>query len=756
MSLKSFALSGFVLATLAGCNPDSVEVTKKEEPPVLVQPEPEIDFTSADEEAIELGTVKTNITTTEGRSYFVDLPEDAETLVISLFSGTANENLGDPDVYVKFNEEASAGADGVFDCVSYNGANYNETCIIDKPLAGRYHVFVDAYEDSPTTDASMFATTELFPANMLCEDSIRIRAQAMTEEQLEQACTVLARTKTVFDTVLSDQITPEFQQAVPNDLNEVTNLHIFSSLSNHASWAEHLFDTSNTSGIYFETSPTEWWHSSDILTFNALEWSGGRDVIRSLAHEYVHALDGRYNKEGGYNGSVGWWSEGLAEYLSTFYQLPYTRVSTASADEPYTLSEIFAGDANIYSWGQLAVAFLIEEHPEIVNQMLVHMRAGEWEDFQAYLVGVAADNEAEFATWMTTALTQQYLDSAEVLELETYKHINGRGGWLFEVDVPAGQSSVSFKMMGGSGNVDMWVKSATPFHPELETEFTCQSITEYSNEENCTIATPDAGKYYVAISSDFIGADIVDLYLSVCAGEDCNVTTPAAMELTTVVEPYLPHWPEKGQIGTCSLAETYRRSGTDAQEISITNPTDTPVNVYWLSNSSADKAGSSYATIANGESFTPEGWRVGERMMLTDGAENCLGVVILNDINNAFEVTEALVENAEDDAGPVEIPEPTAFMGSCDLAVPYSRESGNAPDLLVANQFETTVRLYWINNNTGKPLLTNIYATLATGEIYEETFWAIGDRMMITDENDVCIGVLDLNGDSNIFVLEEN
>ena len=757
MSFKMLTLTSAVLIALAGCGGSDSKTETVEVPPApVVTPEPEVDFTSADVEAVKLGVVKTNINTIEGQgiSYYVDVEEEAETLVVSLFSGIANKSLGDPDVYVKFDQEASAGENGVFDCVSYNGTDYNETCIIDKPQAGRYHIFIDAYEGGDAADASMFATTELFSGNILCDEPVRIRAQNMSNEELEEACTVISQTKRIFDNVLSSDITPEFQQAVENDLNEVTNIHIFESLSNHASWAEHLFDTSNTSGIYFETSPTNWWHSSDILTFNALEWSDGRTVIRSLNHEYIHALDGRYNKEGGYKSNLGWWSEGLAEYLSTFYQLPFTRVTTASSSDPYTLAEIFAGDANYYSWGQLAVAFLIESHPELVNQMLVHMRAGEWTEFDALLANIATDNQAEFETWSTTTLPEQYNNSVEVLTLGDYKQINGRGGWLFSVDVPAGHEAVTFATSGGSGNVDMWVNKGQATHPSLDDTFTCTSITDDSNEETCTITTPESGKYYVAISSDFVGSDIIDLNFSACAGTDCTVALPEQLEKVVATEPYLPHWPEKGTIGTCSLAETYYDSAKPALDLSITNPTDKLVKVYWLSRSSGDKGGNSYATLAKDESYTADDWDIGHRIMLTDGADNCLGVALLNDENNAFTVTEAMVENALDEAPPVEIPEPTAEVGSCDLAVPYTRQSGNAPDLQVANTLTSPVKLYWINNNTGEPLLSTVYATLAEGEIYTETFWAIGDRMMVTDESDTCIGVLDLNATSNIFVVQ--
>ena len=758
MSFRTLTLTSAILLALSGCGGNDSS-TKTPEPtptsPVTTPTVPEVDFTNAEELALKLGIVKSNINTTEGQgiSYYVDLPENAETLVVSLFSGTENKDLGDPDLYVKYEQEASAGADGTFDCVSYNGTNNNETCIIDKPKAGRYHIFIDAYEGGDAIEASMFATTELFSANMLCEEPVRIRAQSMTMAELEDACTVIKRTKRIFDKILSSDITPDFQQAVENDLNEVTNIHIFESLSNHASWAEHLEDTKNTSGIYFETSPTNWWHSSDIWTFDAIEWSGGRSIIRSLDHEYVHALDGRYNKEGGFKDNLSWWSEGLAEYLGTFYNQPYPRVTTANSDSPYTLAEIFAGDANTYTWGQLAVAFLIESHPELVNQMLVNMRAGQWDEFDTLMANIAADNQTEFSTWLTTTLTEQYNDSVETLTLGDYRQINGRGGWLFSVDVPAGLNSVTFATNGGSGNVDFWVKQGSAVHPAIDTEFTCQAVTEKTNEEKCTLTMPESGKYYIAISSDFIGADIIDLYFSACAGDDCTVAMPEQMPLITATEPYLPHWPEKGTIGTCSLAETYYNSNKPALDLTITNPTDKLIKVYWLSRSSGDKSGNSYATLAQGESYTADTWNIGHRIMLTDGADNCLGVALLNDENNTFEVTEAMVENALDEAPAPVIPEPTATMGSCSLAVPYTRGSGSAPDLQVANTMNSRIKLYWINNNTGEPLLTTVYATLEKGQIYTETFWGVGDRMMVTDESDSCIGVLDLNDTSNVFVL---
>ena len=757
MFFRKLILSSAILCALSGCGgSDSTNTLPEPTSPVTTTPtEPEVDYTSAQELALSLDVVKTNINSEDGKglSFYIDLSQEAETLVVSLFAGVEGKDLGDPDLYVKYEEEASAGADGVFDCVSYKGSNNNETCIIDKPKAGRYHIYIDAYEGGDAVDASMFATTGLFSANMMCDEPVRIRAQAMSNAELVDACNVISQTKKLFDETLHSGLTPEFQQAVPNDLNEITNIHIFSSLSNHAAWAEHLVNTNNTSGIYFETSPTKWWHSSDIWTFDAIEWSDGRSVIRSLAHEYVHALDGRYNKEGAYKSSVNWWTEGLAEYLGTFNELYYTRVSTAHDGDTASLADIFAGNADAYSWGQLAVAFLIENHSELVYQMLVHMRAGEWDDFEKLLENIATDNQAEFSTWLSTHLVDQYKQSAEAIALGDYKQISGRGGWLFSVEVPEGLPSITFSTQGGSGNVDLWVKKGGAFHPAIDTEFTCTSITEGTNIENCTMSVPESGEYFIAVASDFVGSDILDLYLSACAGDDCTVALPAQEALVTTVEPYLPHWPEKGTLGTCSLAETYYNSSKPALDLSITNPTDKLVNVYWLNRNTGEKGGNSYMTLGQGESYAADNWKVGHRIMLTDGADNCLGIALLNDETNEFTVTDDMVVNALDEAPPAEIPEATAQMQSCDLAVPYERTSDNAPNLQVFNTMSESVKLYWINNNTGEPALNYVYATLEEGDVYTENFWVAGDRMMVTDESNSCIGVLDLNGTDNVFVL---
>ncbi|KGJ91200.1 collagenase [Colwellia psychrerythraea] len=748
MSFKKLTISTAVILALSACGGSDNKVVV--ETPVPVVPDPVV----PDAPSINLEEIMPHISTSEPLKFIVDLPEDAETLVINLFSGDAGEPLGDPDLYVRFEAEASAGENGEFDCFSFKSDGDNEACIIDKPLAGRYHILIDAFEGGTVTDASLYVSTEIFKGNKLCTDvAVRIRAQEMTEEELTQVCDDLTQAKAQFNTVLDDTITPEFSLPVEGDLNEVTNLHIFSSLSNHVAWGEHLFNLDNDSGIYLESEATKWSHRSDIITFNGLEWTDGFPVIRSLQHEYIHALDARFNKEGNYISANGWWSEGLAEYTSTFYNSPYRLVAVANEAEKFTLSEVFDHTASKYSWGQLAIAFFIEEHPELVNGMLVKMRAGEWDAFQEELLFQAQTYQDEFVTWYSgESLTQQFNNSVQSLALDDYQAINGRGGWLYSVEVAEGADSLTIATKQGANDVDLWINYDSAVHPSLDDTFTCSSETD-GNDESCTIDNPAAGTYYVTVGAYRHYSDIVGAYLTACIGADCSVDVPEEMQTIEIKEPHLPHWPSKGGIGSCTLAEPNYSTDTPAIAVAITNTTDSPVGINWL-RSDGESWDGPYEMLEKGDTWQSTYWKEGDRVVLTDAAENCLGIALLNDEDNRFEIDEELVKDAVNE---VQLPEQaTAIMGSCDLAVPYDRDSStDAPEFQVVNTSATKVDLQWISNTTGEAT-SSVYATLdADNPIFKADNWVVTDRMMIVDQSSGdCIGVLDLNETSNIFILD--
>jgi microbial collagenase len=73
----------------------------------------------------------------------------------------------------------------------------------------------------------------------------------------------------------------------------------------------------------------------------------------------------------------------------------------------------------------------------------------------------------------------------------------------------------------------------------------------------------------------------------------------------------------------------------------------------------------------------------------------------------------------------------------------------------ITNNTDTPVILYWVSHTTGEANLSNAYATLAQGEEYTADFWSIGDRMMLADSDNNCLGVADLSTSNNLFVIDE-
>ncbi|MCJ8270884.1 MAG: collagenase, partial [Psychrosphaera sp.] len=370
----------------------------------------------------------------------------------------------------------------------------------------------------------------------------------------------------------------------------------------------------------------------------------------------IHALDGRFNKAGGYIAATAWWSEGLAEYVS--YESPYERFETSLAVEKPTLSDIFQTHNNgyatsPYTWGALAVAFFAQQKPQELTQMLSLMREGQWDEWDGLMVSWAENHQAEFSQWLSTGPRIDFETSAKTLTLGSYELIEGRGGWLYQVEVPEGTDSLTINMTGGSANsgsmdLDLMVSAGQVPHWSFGAAPQCAPYKE-GNEETCTFTDITPGTYYITLDEYHSwAADIVDVYLSACTGTDCLVDLPEPKPLVEFVDVVLPIDPlppaeaEVLAISSCDLVTTYTRS-SDAAIVSITNTTDTPVLLYWISNDTGQPyLESAYATLAQGEEYTADYWVIGDRMMLADSSNACLGVADLSTSNNKFVIDESL------------------------------------------------------------------------------------------------------------------
>jgi serine protease len=81
---------------------------------------------------------------------------------------------------------------------------------------------------------------------------------------------------------------------------------------------------------------------------------------------------------------------------------------------------------------------------------------------------------------------------------------------LYKITVPAGASNLTFATTGASGDADIFVRAGVP---PTDMTFDCSS-TSPTTTENCTVASPQAGTYYLLVLawSDYTGVSVTASY----------------------------------------------------------------------------------------------------------------------------------------------------------------------------------------------------------------------------------------------------
>lgn len=242
------------------------------------------------------------------------------------------------------------------------------------------------------------------PINYNCSDTIYIRAQQLTNSELQDSCDLMGAEETLFHNVLATGYQP-----VADDLNESLEVNIFDSYDDYAQYAGVIFGIStDNGGMYLEGTPSQ---EGNQARFIAHEATWTEDIlVWNLKHEYVHYLDGRFNLYGAFNyfdidtGKSVWWSEGLAEYISK--QNRNDGAIALARSQAYSLSEILAntynsGSERVYSWGYLAVRFMFEKHRADVDALLVLARGGDAAGWLAYIDNTIGQNyNSEWNDWL--------------------------------------------------------------------------------------------------------------------------------------------------------------------------------------------------------------------------------------------------------------------------------------------------------------------------------------------------------------------
>lgn len=232
-------------------------------------------------------------------------------------------------------------------------------------------------------DACSFNLEEtILSGSHICSSTLKLRfQQPISEQNLQGICTSLTAQEQEFHQLFNTQTnTP-----VANDNNEDLEVVIFSSYTDYDNFAGSFFGIStDNGGMYLEGTP---WAEGNQARFIAHQATWLPEfAVWNLEHEYIHYLDGRFNKWGGFNdqpANTVWWGEGVAEYLSQ----PNNNANAlaAAAQGTYELSELFqttyenSDTTRTYHWGYLATRFMMEQKPQTIdNELLPNFRAPKY------------------------------------------------------------------------------------------------------------------------------------------------------------------------------------------------------------------------------------------------------------------------------------------------------------------------------------------------------------------------------------------
>jgi microbial collagenase len=267
--------------------------------------------------------------------------------------------------------------------------------------------------------------------------------------------------------------------------------------------------------MYLEGNPSDPNNQARFIAHEA-SWLRPTFSVWNLEHEYIHYLDGRFDMLGDFGAGTAkptvWWIEGVAEYLS-LKNNDQTAIDVAKTGT-YPLSTIFGNTyymndyvTRAYRWGYMAVRFMNERHRSDIDAIMALFRVGNYDAYVTYINNIGTKYDAEFAAWVqtaTTAGTPPMPNSVASLPncSTPYSYYLGNNCSLKNVSsdtqsyvyvmVPTGAKNLKISTGGGTGDVDLYVRSVN--YPST-TMYDAASL-KAGNTESVTIANPTPNVWY--------------------------------------------------------------------------------------------------------------------------------------------------------------------------------------------------------------------------------------------------------------------
>ncbi|MEU7640672.1 MULTISPECIES: collagenase [unclassified Streptomyces] len=251
-------------------------------------------------------------------------------------------------------------------------------------------------------------TKAALPVDHSCDATHTIKAQALTSDELNAACTSLLSQDPFFQNVVKNN------GPIPNQHESTIQLVVFGSRNDYQTYAGAIFGVdTNNGGITLIGDPTKPDNKPMSLMYQRSDDNGFPARIWNLNHEYTHYLDARDDMKGDFAQQTSvpdvWWIEGLAEYVSYTYRKKTDDQAVSEAGKhTYKLSTLFQTtysntDSNrTYAWGYLAARYMVEKHPDDVANILGHFRTGDYQGgYAVYNSNIGTRYDADFDSWLT-------------------------------------------------------------------------------------------------------------------------------------------------------------------------------------------------------------------------------------------------------------------------------------------------------------------------------------------------------------------
>lgn len=346
-----------------------------------------------------------------------------------------------------------------------------------------------------------------------CSPTLKLRAQEMTEAQMQEVCSTLATQETFAHAMLKTNRTP-----VAQDNNTALELVVFDDYTNYNKYAGRLYNIStDNGGMYLEGDPAAAGNQARFIAHEA-SWLRPTFKVWNLEHEYVHYLDGRFDMYGDFTLGTSvptvWWIEGIGEYLSLKNNnqpaIDMARTRT------YKLSDIFKNTYSMsdyqnraYRWGYMATRFMMEKHRADVDNILGKFRIGDYARYQTFINQIGTAYDAEFAAWADTATTAgeptlpnddpganlpNCASNTQLGKNCVIRNIGNASGYrsYFTLMLPAGAKNLKLATRNGTGDVDLYV-AADRWPVPGNTDY---SSVKAGNAEDVAVASPVTGRWY--------------------------------------------------------------------------------------------------------------------------------------------------------------------------------------------------------------------------------------------------------------------